>query len=380
MLRKLSVKKWLQNMITTYSNHQIKHQLFMKQQKLILPIFLLGALWLLSSCGDDEPGKASKDEVKGALQTVNDQVSADVNSFTTSSGYTAMNQLSVLTDESNPFGRKSAHKREQVIENLKAGVYAIRGMLKHSTNQARVIGDEPFDFESNLGTYEWNFQEEVFIRTGDSEIIEILFPTEGSETNDAKFKMTAYEEIATPNGDEAYSPTLIMASIEVDGTKELELNAEVQYNDEDQPVKGDIYYFVNPFALEVSFDDTKSKSSSFSQTLSKSGKVLIGFGANVSFSDASKDESSVSSASAYVQLLNVKFVMSARMSQTAEDINDILNISVRVDSKEGGKVVLEQDLTTGEFIPYIKYNDGSTELLSDILEDLSLELEGLDLL
>lgn len=349
----------------------------MKHQKLILSFFLLSTILILSSCGDDEPGKASKDEVKAALQTANDQVSADLNSFTTSSGYGAMNQLSALTDESNPFGRKSARKREQAIENLKAGVYAIRGMLKYSTLQARTSSDEPFDFESNTGQYEWNFDQEIFVRTGDSDIIEISFPTEGSESNDATFKMTAYEEIATPNGDEAYSPTLIMASIEVDGTKELELNAEVEYGDEDQPVKGNIYYFVNPFALEISFDDTKSKSSSFSETLSKSGKTLIGFGASVTFNDATKDESSVSSASAYVQLLNIRFVMTGKMSQTAEDINDIINITIKVDNKQGGKIILEQDATTGEFIPYIKYNDGSTELLSDILQDLSLGVEGL---
>lgn len=349
----------------------------MKKTKLILSFFLLSAALILTSCGDDEPGKASKEDVKAALQSANDQVSADLNSFTTSSGYGAMNQLSGLTDQSNPFGRKSARKREQAIENLKAGVYAIRGILNHAARQARVSSDEPFDFESSTGVYEWNSQEEIFVRTDDSDIIEINFPTEGSETNDATFKMTAYEEVATPNGDEAYSPTLIMASIEIAGTKELELNAEVQYGDEDQPVKGDIYYFVNPFALEVSFDDTKSKSTSFSETLSKSGNVLIGFGASVTFNDASKDEAAISSANGYMQLLDVKFVMSAKMSQTAEDINDIVRITIKVKNKEGGKIVLEQDATTGEFIPYIKYTDGSTELLSDVLQDLSLELDSL---
>lgn len=349
----------------------------MKQPKLILSFFLLSAVLILSSCGDDEPGKASKEEVKAALQTANDQVSADLNSFTTSSGYEAMNQLSGLTDQSNPFGRKSARKREQAIENLKAGVYAIRGILNHAARQARVSGDEPFNFDENTGVYEWSTEQEAFIRIDDSEIVDIWFPTEGSETNNAEFKMTAYEEVATPNGDEAYSPTLIMASIEIDGTKELELNAEVQYGDEDQPVKGDIYYFVNPFALEVSFDDTKSKSTSFSETLTKSGNVLIGFGASVTFNDASKDETTVSSANGYMQMLDVKFVMSVKMSQTAEDINDIVHITIKVKNKEGGKVVLEQDAATGEFIPYIKYSDGSTELLSDVLQDLSLELDSL---
>jgi hypothetical protein len=102
-----------------------------------------------------------------------------------------------------PFGRKSSRKREQVIENLKAGVYAIRGMVKRSTANARISGDEPFNFNENKGVYEWNFQEEIFVRTDDSEVMEIWFPTEGSATNNAEFRMTAYEEELTPNGEEA---------------------------------------------------------------------------------------------------------------------------------------------------------------------------------
>lgn len=348
----------------------------MKKHKLILSFFLLGTAAILSSCGDDEPGKASKSEVKTAIQSANSQISTDLNSFTTSSGYAAMNELSTLTNQSNPFGRKSARKREQAIENVKAGVYAIRGVLTHST-QNSVIGDEPFDFNANKGVYEWNPELEAFDRTGNSDIVVILFPTEGSTTNNAEFRLTAYEEIATPDGDEAYSPTLIMASIEIDGTKELELNAEVQYGDNDEPVKGDIYYFVNPFALEVSFDDTKAKSSSFSESLTKSGNVLIGFGATVNFSDASKSEDAVSSATAYMQMGEVKFVMTGKMSASADDINDVVKITVKVGNKEGGNVVLEQDATTGEFIPYIKYADGSTELLSDLVQDLVQELETL---
>jgi len=348
----------------------------MKNQNLILSLFLLTVLLGVSSCGDDEAGRASKEEVKAAFESANNQISNDLNAFNSSSGNEAMNQLSVLTDESNPFGRKSSRKREQAIENLKAGVYAIRGILKHSTANARISDDEPFNFNANKGVYEWDLQEETFVFTGESEIIEIVFPTEGSATNNAEFRMTAYEEELTPNGDELYSPTLIKASIFVDETKELELNAEVQYGDDDQPVKGDIYYFVNPFALEISFDDTKSKSSTFSESLSKSGNVLIGFGTTVNFNDASKDESSLKSASGYLQLADLKFVVSAKMTESSSgDINDFVTITIKVKSKIGGKIILEQDGTTGEIVPYVKYNDGSTEPLEDLLQDLSFEIE-----
>ena len=349
----------------------------MKKQNLILSLFLLAVMLGVSSCGDDEAGKASKEEVKAAFQSANDQISNDLNAFSTSSGYEAMNQLSVLTDGSNPFGRKSSRKREQVIENLKAGVYAIRGMLKHSAANARMKSDEPFNFNENKGVYEWNSQEEAFVFAGESEIIEIWFPTEGSATNNAEFRMTAYEEELTPNGDELYSPTLIKASIFVDETKELELDAEVEYGDDDQPVKGDVYYFVNPFALEISFDDTKSKSSSFSESLSKSGNVLIGFGATVNYQDASKEESSVSSASGYVQLADLKFVgnIKAPESSSSGDINDFVTITIKLKGKAGGKIILEQDEITGEIVALVKYTDGSTEPLEDLLQDLSFEIE-----
>jgi hypothetical protein len=351
----------------------------MKKQNSILSIFMLTVLLGVSSCGDDEEGRASKEEVKAAFESANDQLPNDLNTFTNSSGYEAMNQLSILTDESNPFGRKSSRKREQVIENLKAGVYAIRGILKYSAAHARINGDGPFNFTENKGVYEWNFQEEMFVPAGESDIIEIWFPTEGSSTNNAEFRLIAYEEEQTPNGEELYSPTLIKASIFVDDVKEIELDAEVEYGNDDQPVKGDIYYFVNPFSLEISFDDTNSKSSTFSESLSKSGNVLIGFGATINFQDASKEESSVKSASGHIQLADLKFVVKAKAPESSSpgDINDFVAITIKVKNKAGGKIILEQDETTSDIVPYVKYTDGSTEPLEDLLQDLSFEIENI---
>lgn len=349
----------------------------MKNQNRIL--FFLTVLLGITSCGDDDAGKASKEEVRAAFEVANDQLSADLNSFNTSSGYQAMNQLSTLTNESNPFGRKSSRKREQVIENLKAGVYAIRGILKNSTTaaNARVNSDEPFDYNANKGIYEWDPQEGAFVPTGESEIIEIRFPTEGSATNNAEFRLTSYAEELTPHGDQRYSPTHVEASIFVNETKELELNADIDYGDEDAPAKGDVYYFVNPFALEISLDDTKTTASTFSESLSKSGKVLIGFGATVNFYDASKLEDAIKSASAHIQLVDLKFVIVAKTPQSSSsgDINDFVTIPIQVNHKAGGRIILELNETTGEVIPYVKYTDGSTELLETLLQDLSSEIE-----
>jgi hypothetical protein len=352
----------------------------MKKQNLILSFLFLTALVALSSCGDDEVGKANKDEVRAAFQNANTQISTDLNSVNSTSGYEAMNQLSVLTDQSDPFGRKSSKKREQVIDNFKAGIYAIRGMLTRSTTNARIQEDEAFDFDAHKGIYAWNVQEQTWVSAGQSQIIEIRFPTAGAEsaTNDAVFQLTDYAEALTPNGDQLYSPTVIKASILVDAVKELELDAEVEYGDDDQPVKGDVYYFVNPFALEISFDDSKAKSSAFSETLSKSGQVLIGFGASVKYNSSEKLEEEITAISAHVQLVDVKLTISAKASDASgEDPYDAVKIGIKVNGKIGGKIFLQEDETTGEPIPYVKYNDGSTEPLDNLFPDTAFEIQSI---
>lgn len=350
----------------------------MKKQNLILSILSLAVLLGMSACGDDEVAKAGKDEVRAAFQTANTQITNDLNDVNSTSGYVAMNQLSVLTNQSSPFGRKSSKKREQVIDNFKSGIYAIRGILKNSTSTARVQSDEPFDYNGKKGVYSWSAQNQTWLFTGQSQIIEIRFPTAGADSpnNNAVFQLTAYAEEATPNGDEDYSPTVIKASIAISGTKELELDAEVEYGDNDEPVKGDVYYFVNPFALEISFNDTKAKSSSFSESLSKSGQVIIGFGGTVNYSSPEKNESDISAISAYIQLIDLKFTINAKASDASgENPYDAVKIGIKVKNKLGGKIVLEDD-QSGEPIPYVKYNDGSMELLSDLL-DFNMEIDAM---
>lgn len=349
----------------------------MKKLPLIISFFSLAVLLGVSSCGDKEPGQASKEEVRAAFMNANTRISNDLNSANATVGIEAMNQLAELTEQSDPFSRKATGKREQVIDNFKAGLYAVRGILTHASGNARIQGDQPFEYNSNKGIYEWSSTQQEFLPAGTSNIVEIRFPSAGADspTNDAVFQLTAYAEQETPEGEQAYSPTLIKASIAVKGTKELELNADAQYDDWDQPVKGNVYYFFNPFAFEVSFDNSKPKSSSFSETLSKSGTVLIAFGATVDFNTADKIENDISSANAFVQLLDLKFVITTNPSAT--NANDALKIDIWLNNKMGGKIIFEQDTNTGNLIPYVQYNDGSTELLEDLLTDIGNELDNI---
>jgi hypothetical protein len=134
---------------------------------------------------------------------------------------------------------------------------------------------------------------------------------------------------------------LVKATLEINGVKEVELDLGVEYGDSDEPVKVNIFYFVNPFSVDVFFDDTKSTSSSVSESLSKNGEILIAFGLKLSYYDNSKDDEAIKSVSGYVQLLNVKFVVniSTETLSGSEDISDILKISIKVSGRSAGKVI-----------------------------------------
>lgn len=207
----------------------------------------------------------------------------------------------------------------------------------------------------------------------------ILFPTEESATNNAEFQLTGYEEQSTPNGDDLYSPTFVRALILVDGINQAKLELDVDYGTDDEPVLVDIYFFVSPYSIELNFDDTKATATSFSQNLSKESEVLIGVGLKVVYSASTKSEDDIQTVSGHLQLKSIRFIAVIRAGDVvnANDINDIIDITIKIDGGNAGKVILVLDAVTNEYVPYVKYNDGTTESLESLFEDLALELGGI---
>lgn len=345
----------------------------MKNQKLSLIAFL-GITIALASCSDDEK-KISADKAKAEISSVNTQLASDVSTFSSSDGYVAMNYLSTLTDASNPFGRVTVKaKPEDARAYIREGVSGLRKTLVRSSATGRVSGDEPFDYNANKGVYVWNG--DVFERTGNSDIIEIQFPSSAeSVNNDATFKLTAYSEVLTENGDDLYSPTSIKAAIYFGATKKAELNLTAEYDATTSDVIfADVFYFVDPFSVNVTLNDKKAKSSSFTESLSANGEVLIAVGLSASYYTEDKSEENIKSAEAFLQLKKVRFTMVTVSNANATDINDIVKITIKVNGALAGKVLIVEDAATGEFNLVVRFNDGSEEDLDTLFGDLSLEL------
>ncbi len=141
----------------------------------------------------------------------------------------------------------------------------------------------------------------------------------------------------------------------------------------------DIYFFVSPYSIELNFDDTKATATSFSQNLSKESEVLIGVGLKVVYSASTKSEDDIQTVSGHLQLKSIRFIAVIRAGDVvnANDINDIIDITIKIDGGNAGKVILVLDAVTNEYVPYVKYNDGTTESLESLFEDLALELGGI---
>jgi hypothetical protein len=304
--------------------------------------------------------------------------------FGSSEGFVAMNHLSDLTDVSSPFRAIQVRtKREDARDYLRESLRSLRTLLVKSSANGRINGDEPFNYNENKGVYTYNFETGAFDKTAQSDIVEIRFPSsETSQTNDATFKLTKYTEITIIEGDYTYyEPTRIQAAIYFEATKKAELDFTAEYVDgSTDPKFIDAYYFVDPYAVEISLNDKKATSSSFSEELSKNGKLLIGVGFAVTYNSADKLQANIKSGSAYLQLMDIRLTVAASSDAQGDDINDFVKITVKVDGAVAGRVLIVMDEITGEPAGLIvRYNDGTEQSLDALFEDLALELEELGL-
>ncbi|MFO0506654.1 MAG: hypothetical protein ACK5X6_07390 [Chryseotalea sp.] len=338
---------------------------------------LLVALTFIATSCDDDKEPLNKEQAQDAFTSANENFSSAIERMQSNPGFTAIEDLNGLAGSDNvlPFRQTTPTKKDprvwarQILASLKN--IATAG----STSNARTQGEESFDFSENTGVYEWS-SEGGFTKTANSTIIELRFPTEGSTTNNATFKLFDYDEVATPDGDEAYSPTLIDATLSINGTQVAALDATAEYRNDgtDDAIFADITYTVGAFSVDLDFNDKAANATSFSQVLREGNNTIIGWGITAVYNSAEKIEEDIKSIEGFFQLINIRFTISATQpSSNATDVNDFIKINITVDDAAAGRVVIGDD---GE--PYVEYRDGSRELLADIFNEIDEVFNSLD--
>jgi hypothetical protein len=355
-----------------------------KTNKILWVPVIAFALTVLSCSKSNSPAPLSPADGQAAISSASTDVTTALSGFNSAPGAVAFTSFQTINLTGTPFGRiKSINfqKQGEIKAMVTNGILAMRNMLLNATSgskEARTQSSVQFDFASKVGVYTYNFDTQQFSKTATSDIIKIDYPKDAnSSTNDAELQITAYTDTntGTPNNPD-YSPTLIHAAIyiPIGGTKEAGLDFTATYDDSGSANSATISYFVNPYTLTLSFDNTKSASASESFNLSNAGKTVIGMGLTATWASSTAKSSGQdpTALSGYVQLGKVKFDGTVDTQvQNPQSPNDVIKISVSSDGASVGQVKWIQDPNTGEWVPYIVYNDGNTK---DKLEDKFADL------
>lgn len=355
---------------------------YVMHNKLRFGALLMASVMLMTSCDKEDETTLSPEKAELALNNVDTELANELGNLGEAEGFVALQSLAGLTGAGTPLptGRVKEVRKNPALY-VRAAVSALDQMISGSTTNARTSGAEPFYYDEHKGVYTWNPTTEAFEKTATSTIIEIRFPTEGSSTNNATFRLTAYSETLVQG---YYEPTVIEANLDVNGVRQVTISAEVEYNESTGEANfADLTYFVNPYTFEMDLDDRSPSSASFSQYLKKGNDTLIGWSLAATYNaQYPKEGGTPKSLTGTFQLSNVIFtiVLTAptSMPQGEVDINDYVKITISVDGKLAGHVVWVLEDGAADYTPYVQFTDGSTVPLEEIFEALEAALNDLD--
>lgn len=350
---------------------------------------ILAAAFFCYSCDNDDAGEKTltPEEAKTSIETVTSEMEDDLVEMVNNEGTKALVDLLDLMWFADPFSRQMDPEevsRKKIAQRVKK----IRDVFVPES--ARLLSEDGgFDFESNLGVYDYDPDIFDFVQTtvgGDH--IALNFPTEGSATNNATLRILDYKEIIfTENYDgwefESYLVTILDADLSIDNTTLVQLELDVDYSDDGEVEDADISLSLTPYTYTLKFGSNTSEDFSLAFAVSKGSDKIMGTEVTISFASGDIDMLSKIDGEVYYRALAIRGNMDFSSLEDGEsaDINDFVNLSVYYEDSKVGDIVFDE--MDGELIAYIEYADGSKELLEDLLEpiideleDFILELEG----
>jgi hypothetical protein len=348
----------------------------------VLTAGAMAVLLGLSACNNDDEkdnGIVAKEKAKTEITSFNNEAAGDLQDLADTEGMDAMEDFFNLVDQDDPFGRIASDKGKARTFFREKGREFRRVFTPASRLNGKALNDEPFDFEENKGVYVWDAQQQIFVLESEANVVEIHFPTEGSETNNAVLTLSEYEEqLIEDEFDYYYEPTRISASLSVDENEAASLEFTVEYDESGFPTTADVELTVTPFSATLTFDESSANQSSVSFSLLKNQTVLAATSIVAKYSDSSKSEESLSTIEGYVQFKNLKLQgVVDYQAANAEEVNweEVVQLEMYSGSDKIGDVIFATE--NEEDIAYIRYADGSTEKLEDVMQPVVDELNSL---
>ena len=350
----------------------------------LLSLAALTVLIGISACSDDDgPKVLSKDDAKAKISTFNATASQDISGVADADGVKAIQDFFNLVDTDDPFGRIGTDKKKVRAFFLEKG-HEFKSIFTKKGINGRTAEDEPFFFNDHTGIYVWNpelGEAGEFEKVDESEIIIIQFPTDGSETNNAELRLTAYEEVEFQDEEtEEWTlvPSILKASLSVDEAEVASVDFRIDWTSDGFPLGASITLTVAPYSASISFNDSNATSSNLSVSFKKGQEVLVATTVTATYSDNFKKGEDLVSIDGFVQFREMKIQGTVNIEAANEaevDWNTILDVDLFSNGEKLGDIVFVEE--NDEPVAYIQYADGSKEKLETVLQPVIDEIEAL---
>ena len=357
----------------------------MKTLKTLLNL-LLCTIFIMSCSSDnnDTEGVFTSEEAAKSMAEFSTSMHTDIVDMVNSTGTETLTDLVDLISSDNLFSGRidtDETRKERIIQRFRQ----INEVFIPRKSVSQLNNDERFEFEPNLGIYNYDAQTEKFIKTVDVvDNIQINFPTEGSTSNNATLRILSFKDVLIENeiAIEEYLPSILVADLSVDAVIVVSLDLEVNWSSSGLPEVAEVALFVIPFDYILKFSNTATTSSSLSFSVSKDNNVIMGTDVTVEFKTQQKEEVATLTGNVSFREFKLKGELKIAALEAAEgdenaDINDYLDLAFFMGDNKIGDVLLEESADGEDLEAYIVYSDGSKELLETVLQPILDEIEAL---
>ncbi|GCC51090.1 hypothetical protein SanaruYs_13100 [Chryseotalea sanaruensis] len=290
----------------------------------------------------DEQNKAALEE--NGLELVNSMTALQ----NTAGVQTSISFVNFLSDASLPENTRESIGKNKLIMLMRSlskvgqGTETASTLLKNLRTQEdpETLG-ELFDqnegtFTYNNSTEEWDFTEKP--GTGK---IEFKFPsTETGQSNNATFAIHSYTSVDVNNQEAEYEgelPTGLRADLTVGSTKQIDYVLTAAYKPNGEPTSVETSLTIGTFKLSFKVKNTTDEAS-VDYALTQNGNNMLAFGAGATgnFTTKGSEEAEagdiVTTASAYFQIIDIKFAGEVDVKSLDEAMQAANNIDDEVEA------------------------------------------------
>lgn len=317
----------------------------MKKTNLIVLVTL--AVLVFTSCKKE---KTETDETSTELTFANLSVEENKKALE-QNGIDFVNHINSLPDEKFVTALESYAKiSDRAVGDIPFEIFEVGaiGDAAKAKNLSKLL-DATTSLSSSMnklsdyyGIYTWNANSDSWTKVSSASKLELLFPTIGSSTNNAKLTASyvASGKTVTIDDETLELPSSATASLVVDGKEELKFTSTYEYLSDGSPSAVDVKLVFGSFSLNTKVTNDNKKGT-YNFSFNKGNIVLleaVGGGngnANINKIENADDINGLlDNANSTVSLMNIQFVANVDVKSITNELDNAGNLSDKAYSQK----------------------------------------------